>query len=170
MLTMLCDHISTKPDDIYTIIGNIAMPIYIYRQVGSKDLMLLLGVAVASEPGFILMTGSPGNVVWLFVGAHLCCREDFKHALVGGGLLGLMVGLHPGWWVWLPLLFRRERWLWYAILGSLALVDGWPWAVGLVGYEIAWWRPWARLQPPRGLWVTFYPIHMMAVAVAKAAL
>lgn len=170
--TMVLDHMGIGKGSWADICGNMAMPIYTYRQArASKTTSAeLLELALISEIPYWVLFGRPGNIIWLFwlvrVSKEMGENEVIKNGeldLFWKGFVAWSVGiwlfsLNMSWGIWIPLLVSGKREVWYGINGAMAMLN-WEWLVHLVGYEVA--RGGSRgVACPRWLWVGAYPVHM----------
>lgn len=174
MLAMVCDHIAENGHSWLSILGNLAMPIYVHRQAqastyGKSDQLLQL--SLVAELPYLLCFGHVWNVCWLF---WVCAvTKDWERdgrgiekLLVAGIVGGLMFAEKPGWLLWVPLLRSDERWLWYSIHGGVAVLSqDAQWLVHLLGYEVARRYSGERnYWVPLWLWRYFYPGHLLVLA------
>jgi len=158
-----------------TVVGRLAMPVYTYRQSFANSWRGVGIVAIAAELPHFLILGEWINVCWLFVGMGIL-KEGWRYGaapqadtysravitvIAGGIIMGVVLGHHPSWVVWVPLLCSGERWIWYAIGGVITGIAGIAGPLTIIGYELARveWGP----KPPKWLWWWWYPVHFAAL-------
>lgn len=149
-------------------VGNVAMPIYTYRQVGRDEYESMYIMAMITEWVHYLALGTWGNILWLFVGVAMTRDRGTGIKILGGMIITVLVTIKPYYCIWIPCLMTRERSVWYGIHSIAALLNP-TILIHLLGYEIARWdykRRW-KYKINGILYYTYYPVHLGLIGLMK---
>jgi len=169
MLTMTMDHLQSCKHGYLDMLGNVAMPVYVYRQVRAHDYEQMVVLAMLSEVGYYWMTGSPVNIIWLFVGMKVIQASSIREKICGCAIMGMVIAVHPFWCIWIPCLMTGSAMVWYSIHGCLGMVDP-QFFVHLIGYEIARANVPRGTPPPGAFYSIYYPLHISMIGVIKVGI
>lgn len=182
--------------EVWRIIGRIAFPLYVYALVqgyihtsSRRRYMFRLGmIALLSQIPYQLAINPLGLnvVVSLLSGAvvlNLLDRSDSR--LLSFGIVttaSLVMEMFPfdygAYGLLLILIFRYSpvQWLvpWHLILNALFLfLNGWDlqlWSLLptiLIAYGPLLWKPMESFRVPSWIWRSFYPLHMLILAIIQ---
>lgn len=174
IVTMVIDHISNNQNDWLSMLGNISMPIYVYRQANKgtyKNSDTLLGLALIAEIPYTIVMKESVNIIWLFwIAATTKEWEEsnigYLKLLVVAIVLEWICITKVAWLIWLILLRDNRREVWYGVQAGMAILTGqWQWLIHVLGYECARSsRLNSRYLVPRWIWRYFYPGHLLVLA------